>query len=275
MKNFFDFTSKVVLVTGASSGIGRATAEFFGECGARVAVSYLKNQAGAEAAVAAISTNHARGAASGAESSQAVSETGSRRAIAVQADVTKNAEIERMIAEAEDQLGVIDILVNNAGSLVERLKTAELTEARWDEVFALNVKSAFFAAQAVIPKMLEKGAGVIVNVTSIAGRNGGAPGSIHYSAAKGAMITMNKGLAKEFANQGIRVNGVSPGVIDTPFHETFSTPEAMANFANNIIPMGRVGTSREVAQVIAFLASDVASYLCGETIEINGGMLMD
>jgi NAD(P)-dependent dehydrogenase (short-subunit alcohol dehydrogenase family) len=275
MTNYFDFTGKVVLVTGASSGIGRATAEFFGECGANVAVSYLKNQAGAEAAVAAISANYARGAASGAEGSSTVSETGGRRAVAVQADVTKNEEIFRMIREVEEQLGTIDILVNNAGSLVERLKTADLTEARWDEVFALNVKSAFFAAQAVIPKMLEKGAGVIVNVTSIAGRNGGAPGSIHYSAAKGAMLTMNKGLAKEFANQGIRVNGVSPGVIDTPFHETFSTPEAMANFANNIIPMGRVGTSREVAQVIAFLASDAASYLCGETIEINGGMLMD
>jgi len=275
MQNFFDFTGKVVLVTGASSGIGRATAEFFGECGARVAVSYLKNQAGADAAVAAISANHALGAASGAESSQTLSETSGGRAIAVQADVTKNAEITRMIAEVEEKLGAIDILVNNAGSLVERLRTAELSEDRWDEVFALNVKSAFFAAQAVIPKMLEKGAGVIINVTSIAGRNGGAPGSIHYSAAKGAMITMNKGLAKEFANQGIRVNGVSPGVIDTPFHETFSTPEAMANFANNIIPMGRVGTSREVAQVIAFLASDAASYLCGETIEINGGMLMD
>ena len=276
MQNYFDFTGKVVLVTGASSGIGRATAEFFGECGAHVAVSYLKNQAGAAAAVAAISANHARGAAaSGVESSQTVTESGGGRAIAIQADVTKNSEIERMIAEVEAQLGTIDILVNNAGSLVERLKTAELTEARWDEVFALNVKSAFFAAQAVIPKMLEKGAGCIVNVTSIAGRNGGAPGSIHYSAAKGAMLTMNKGLAKEFANQGIRVNGVSPGVIDTPFHETFSTPEAMANFANNIIPMGRVGTSREVAQVIAFLASDAASYLCGETIEINGGMLMD
>jgi 3-oxoacyl-[acyl-carrier protein] reductase len=276
MQNFFDFTGKVVLVTGASSGIGRATAEFFGECGALVAVSYLKNQAGADAAVAAISANHALGAASGAESSPTVSETASGgRAIAVQADVTKNAEIARMIRETEEKLGAIDILVNNAGSLVERLKTAELSEERWDEVFALNVKSAFFAAQAVIPKMLEKGAGVIINVTSIAGRNGGAPGSIHYSAAKGAMITMNKGLAKEFASQGIRVNGVSPGVIDTPFHETFSTPEAMANFANNIIPMGRVGTSREVAQVIAFLASDAASYLCGETIEINGGMLMD
>jgi 3-oxoacyl-[acyl-carrier protein] reductase len=277
MQNFFDFTGKVVLVTGASSGIGRATAEFFGECGAKVAISYLKNQAGANAAVAAIAgVSIGRGTASGADASgisDSVETTG--RALTVQADVTKNSEIARMIKEVEDNLGAIDILVNNAGSLVERLKTAELTEERWDEVFALNVKSAFFAAQAVVPKMLEKGAGVIVNVTSIAGRNGGAPGSIHYSAAKGAMTTMTKGLAKEFAAQGIRVNAVSPGVIDTPFHETFSTPEAMANFANNIIPMGRVGTSREVAQVIAFLASDAAAYLCGETIEINGGMLMD
>jgi 3-oxoacyl-[acyl-carrier protein] reductase len=277
MKNIFDFTGKVVLVTGASSGIGRATAEFFGECGATVAVSYLKNQAGADAAVAAIANaNVSRRVAiatDGNNFSGLADKPG--KALAIQADVTKNSEIERMIREVEDKLGAIDILVNNAGSLVERLKTAELTEERWDEVFALNVKSAFFAAKAVIPKMLEKGAGVIINVSSIAGRNGGAPGSIHYSAAKGAMTTMNKGLAKEFANQGIRVNGVSPGVIDTPFHETFSTPEAMANFANNIIPMGRVGTSREVAHVIAFLASDAASYLCGEMIEINGGMLMD
>lgn len=277
MQNFFDFTGKVVLVTGASSGIGRATAEFFGECGGRVAVTYLKNQAGAEAAVSAITgANVSRGAAIGTDgNSFSGSAETSGKALAIQADVTKNSEIERMIREVEDKLGGIDILVNNAGSLVERLKTAELTEERWDEVFALNVKSAFFAAKAVIPKMLEKGTGVIINVSSIAGRNGGAPGSIHYSAAKGAMTIMNKGLAKEFANQGIRVNGVSPGVIDTPFHETFSTPEAMANFANNIIPMGRVGTSREVAHVIAFLASDAASYLSGEMIEINGGMLMD
>ncbi|CAN5630669.1 3-oxoacyl-ACP reductase FabG [soil metagenome] len=275
MQNFFDFTDKVVLVTGASSGIGRATAEFFGECGAKVAVSYLKNQTGEDAAVAAIAgANLGRDMASGADAStvsDSVETTG--RVLAVQADVTKNSEIARMIKEVEDNLGAIDILVNNAGSLVERLRTAELTEERWDEVFALNVKSAFFAAQAVVPKMLEKG-GVIVNVTSIAGRNGGALGSIHYSAAKGAMTTMTKGLAKEFAAQNIRVNGVSPGVIDTPFHETFSTPEAMANF-KNIIPMGRVGRSEEVARVIAFLASDAAAYLCGETIEINGGMLMD
>lgn len=277
MQNFFDFTGKVVLVTGASSGIGRATAEFFGECGASVALSYHRNQAGAEATEAAIASRAASAAAGGSSSaagSAGTGDTSSPKALAVQADVTKNSEITRMIEEVQDKLGNIDILVNNAGSLVERLRTADLTEARWDEVFALNVKSAFFAAQAVIPKMLEKGSGVIVNVTSVAGRNGGALGSIHYSAAKGAMTTMTKGLAKEFAASNIRVNAVSPGVIDTPFHETFSTPEAMQNF-RNIIPMGRVGTSEEVAKVIAFLASDAASYLCGETIEINGGMLMD
>ncbi len=274
MQNFFDFTDKVVLVTGASSGIGRATAELFGKCGAKVAVSYLSNKDGADAAVAAIEkAGLSLGAAAG--SSGQTETTSGSRGYAVQADVTKNAEIARMISEVESELGTIDILVNNAGSLVERLKTADLTEERWDEVFALNVKSAFFAAKAVLPKMLEKGAGVIVNVTSIAGRNGGALGSIHYSAAKGAMTTMNKGLAKEFAAQGIRVNGVSPGVIDTPFHEVFSTPEVLKNLASNAIPMGRVGTSEEVARVIAFLASDAAAYLCGETIEVNGGMLMD
>ncbi len=165
-----------------------------------------------------------------------------------------------MIKEVEENLGAIDILVNNAGSLVERLRTAELTEERWDEVFALNVKSAFFAAKAVVPKMLEKGAGVIVNVTSVAGRNGGALGSIHYSAAKGAMITMNKGLAKEFASQGIRVNGVSPGVIDTPFHETFSTPEAMANF-KNMIPMGQSRNERRSRQ-----SNRVFGFRCGGVI---------
>ena len=276
MHNFFDFSGKVVLVTGASSGIGRATAEFFGECGASVAVSYLNNQAGAEAAVAAISgAANGKGAYVGHNVKGGGEINGNLgKALAVRADVTQNTEIRRMINEVEEKLGAVDILVNNAGSLVERLRTLELTEERWDEVFNLNTKSAFFAAQAVIPKMLEKGSGVIVNVTSIAGRNGGALGSIHYSAAKGAMLTMTKGLAKEFGSQGIRINAVSPGVIDTPFHETFSTPEAMKNFAN-IIPMGRVGKSVEVARVIAFLASDAASYLCGETIEINGGMLMD
>jgi NAD(P)-dependent dehydrogenase (short-subunit alcohol dehydrogenase family) len=255
MENFFDFTGKVVLVTGASSGIGRATAELFGRCGASVALTYHKNGAGAEAAVAAIISDGSK-------------------AIALQVDVTKDGEIGRMVSEVDNTLGPVDILVNNAGSLIERLKTLDLTESRWNEVMNLNSTSAFFAAKAVIPKMLEKGSGVIVNVTSIAGRNGGAPGSIHYSSAKAALLTMTKGLAKEFANQGIRVNAVSPGVIDTPYHETFTTAETMDNL-RKAIPMGREGRPEEVASVIAFLASDAASYLCGETIEINGGLLMD
>lgn len=255
MHNFFDFTGKVVLVTGASSGIGRATAELFGRCGASVAITYHKNQAGADAAVAAITG-------------------GGGRAIAIQADFTNSPEIARTVSKVEENLGKIDILVNNAGSLVERLKTLDLTEQRWSEVMDLNATSAFFAAKAVVPKMLENGGGVIINVTSIAARNGGAPGSIHYSSAKAAMLTMTKGLAKEFAQQGIRVNAVSPGVIDTPYHETFTTAETMENL-RKAIPMGREGRPDEVASVIAFLASDAASYLCGETVEVNGGLLMD
>ena len=197
MANFFDFTGKVVLVTGASSGIGRATAELFAECGANVAITYHHNEKGANEVVAKIN------------------EFG-RKGLAIQADFTNNDEVKTTVGRVENELGAVDILVNNAGSLVERLRTAELTEERWDEVFALNVKSAFFAVQAVIPKMLEKKSGAIINVTSIAGRNGGALGSIHYSAAKGAMLIMTKGLAKEFASQGIQINSVSPGVIDTP-----------------------------------------------------------
>jgi NAD(P)-dependent dehydrogenase (short-subunit alcohol dehydrogenase family) len=257
MKNYFDFAGKVVLVTGASSGIGRATAELFGRCGASVAITYNKNQAGAEAAVGVIN-------GSGDPA----------RAISMQADLITTDAIRQTIRQVEEQLGPVDILVNNAGSLVERLRTMEMTESRWDEVMDLNTKSAFFCAQEVIPKMLEKGAGIIVNVTSIAGRNGGAPGSIHYSSAKAAVLTMTKGLAKEFATQGIRINAVSPGVIDTPYHETFTAPEVMENL-KKAIPMGRPGRPDEVASVIAFLASDAASYLCGETIEINGGLLMD
>src|SRR5262249_31052278 len=145
--------------------------------------------------------------------------------------------------------GPVDILVNNAGSLVERLRLLEMIEARWDEVIDLNLKSAFLCAQAVAAAMIQRRIGVIVNIASIAGRNGGALGSIHYSTAKGGMITMTKGLAKELAPHGIRVNAVSPGVISTPFHEQFSTPEAIRNFVSNI-PLGRVGAPEEVARTI-------------------------
>jgi 3-oxoacyl-[acyl-carrier protein] reductase len=120
---------------------------------------------------------------------------------------------------------------------------------------------------------VERKSGAIINVVSIAGRNGGGPGAGPYAAAKGGLITCTKSMAKELAPHGVRVNAISPGVIDTPFHEVFSTPEMIRNFVN-MIPLGRVGTAAECAKVIAFLASDAASYVVGETIEVNGGQLM-
>jgi 3-oxoacyl-[acyl-carrier protein] reductase len=254
MGKHLDLNGKVALVTGASSGIGRATAVALAECGAHVAVNFHRNESGAEETRA-----------------QIVNAGG--RATVIQADVTRPVDVQALVKRTVEEFGPLDILVNNAGSLVERLKILELTEERWDEVIDLNLKSAFLCSQAVAASMMERKMGAIVNVSSIAGRNGGALGSIHYSTAKGGLITMTKGFAKELAPYGVRVNAVSPGVIDTPYHERFSTPEAMKAYVGGI-PLGRVGTPAEVASVIVFLASDAASYLCGETIELNGGMLM-
>jgi 3-oxoacyl-[acyl-carrier protein] reductase len=255
LNNSFDLTGKVALVTGASSGIGRAAAEAMAANGARVAINFHRNEAGAEAARAEI-----------------VGAGGT--AIVVQADVTRAGDVESLVERTVTEFGPIDILVNNAGSLVERLKILELTEERWDEVIDLNLKSAFLCSKAVAASMMERKTGAIINVSSIAGRTGGALGSIHYSAAKGGLITFTKGLAKELAPFGVRVNAISPGVIDTPYHEQFSSAEVMKTYVG-LIPLGRVGTPAEVGKVICFLASDAASYLAGETIEINGGMFMD
>ena len=255
MSDSFDLKGKVALVTGASSGIGRAAACALATNGARVAINFHRNAAGAEATRAEI-----------------VDDRGS--AIVVQADVTRASDVESLVKRTVTEFGPIDILVNNAGSLIERLKILELTEERWDQVIDLNLKSAFLCSKAVAASMMDRKTGAIINVSSIAGRNGGALGSIHYSAAKGGVITFTKGLAKELAPFGVRVNAISPGVIDTPYHEEFSTPEMMKTYSG-MIPLGRVGTPPEVGKVICFLASDAASYLVGETIEINGGMFMD
>jgi 3-oxoacyl-[acyl-carrier protein] reductase len=254
MKNYLDLTGKTALITGASSGIGAATAALLAELGARVAIGYFHNQKGAEQVRDGI-------VASGGE------------AVAIHADVRRAVEARGVVARAREALGPLDILVNNAGSLVKRMPVREIVEETWDEIMDLNLKSAVMCSQAVAPSMIERRAGAIVNVVSIAGRNGGGPGAGPYSSAKGGLITFTKSLARELAPYGIRVNAVSPGVIDTPFHEVFSTPEIIQNVVKTI-PLGRVGRSEECARVIAFLVSDAASYVVGETIEVNGGQLM-
>jgi 3-oxoacyl-[acyl-carrier protein] reductase len=246
---------QVALVTGASSGIGRATAEAMAREGARVGVNYLKNQKGAE------------------EAAQTIRKAGGE-AMVVPADVTRHAEVQAMVDTVRRQWGRIDILVNNAGDLLGRRMLPDMTEAYWDEIMALNLKSAFLCVKAVWEEMAERKNGCIINVTSIAARNGGGPGAAAYSAAKGGLLTYTKALAKELAPQGIRVNAIAPGVIATPYHERHSSPDLMKKFAASI-PMGRVGTSEEIAEVIVFLASPAARYMAGETVEVNGGMLMD
>jgi len=255
MQNYMDLTGKVAIVTGASSGIGHATALSLAKCGAAVTVNYHNNEIGAELLRKQIVANGGK-------------------AVAIQADVTVASDVESLVKRTVEEFGTVDILVNNAGSLIERLRLLEMSEERWDQVVDLNLKSAFLCCKAVAPLMMERKTGAIINLSSIAGRNGGALGSLHYSSAKGGLISFTKGLAKELAPFGVRVNAVSPGVIDTPYHEQFSSPEMMKNYVN-AIPLGRVGNSDDVAKVIAFLASDAASYLVGETIEVNGGMYMD
>ncbi len=254
MQNYLDLTGKSALITGASSGIGAATAGVLANLGARVALSYHQNEAGAM------------------EVLDNIMRTGGK-ALAVRADMRRTEEITALVKRAADEFGPVDILVNNAGSLVERQGILEMTEERWNEIVILNLTSAMLCSQAVAASMIERRTGVIVNVVSIAGRTGGGPGAGAYSTAKGGLITFTKSLAKELAPHGVRVNGISPGVIDTPFHEVFSTPEMMRNFVT-MIPLGRVGKPEECAKVIAFLASDAASYVVGETIEVNGGQLM-
>ena len=254
MQQYMDLSGKVALVTGASSGIGAATAVTLADLGARVAIGYHRNKRGAE------DTRDRIVAAGGL-------------AIAIEADVRQADAIRVIVDRAARELGPIDILVNNAGSLVARLALPEITEARINEILALNFTSAVLASQAVAPSMIDRKRGAIVNVVSIAGHNGGGPGAGIYASSKAALTTYTKSLAKELAPHGVRVNAVSPGVIETPFHEAFSTPEMMRTFVS-MIPLGRVGTASECATVIAFLASGAASFIVGETIEVNGGQLM-
>ena len=245
----------VALVTGGGAGLGRACAMTLGQRGARVAVHYMKSREGAEEVVAALK-------AAGTE------------AQSFHGDLTKSGDVTSLVASVTARFGAIDILVNNAGDLIERRPLLEMSDEHFHAVMDVNLTSTFFMCRAVGPGMVTRTRGTIINMSSIAAWNGGGPGAGAYAAAKGAVVSLTKALAKELAPHGIRVNCVSPGLIGAAaFHGRFTAPAAFENAAKSVL-LGRAGTPEEVATVVAFLASPDSSFLTGETIEINGGMNM-
>ncbi len=248
-----ELIGKTALVTGASRGIGAATAIALAQHGAsRLILHYNSYRDGVDAVEAAAKS-------AGAEVQ------------AIQADLGTNSGIESFLRSLKAAGGGVDILVNNAGSLVQRVKLTDYTPELFDRVMTLNVKSAWFIAQAVAPHMTERKSGFIVNVSSIAARNGGGIGATIYAAAKAAVAAMTKGMMKELAPHGIRVNAVSPGTVDNHFHEQFSTRQILDAMVA-ATPAGTLGTNEDVADTIVFLCSPAARYIHGQTIEINGGM---
>lgn len=241
-------TNKWAVVTGASRGIGHATALKLAEDGANVVVHYFRGKELADALVRQIG-------ALGVESE------------AVYADFRDYKEIHASLSEV-GQRHPIDILVNNAGSLIERVPFESMSDDHWHDTIELNLSSVFYATKALSPYLRDNAA--IVNVSSIAADNGGGPGSFAYAAAKSGVEGLTRGLAKALASRNIRVNAVSPGTIATHFHEIFSTPERLETIRRSIL-LRRLGTSEEVADLIRFLVSDQASYITGEIYGINGG----
>ncbi|MBV9712654.1 MAG: 3-oxoacyl-ACP reductase FabG [Ktedonobacteraceae bacterium] len=245
---------KIALVTGAGAGIGRAVAVELARCGATVIVNYRQNEAGARETLALVEQVGSPG-------------------LLFQADVARTAETQGLMNEIADRWGRLDILINNAGGLIQRAKICEMSEELWDEVIAINLKSAFLCCRAAIPLMSGHGWGRIINLSSLAAHDGGGPGAVPYATTKGAILTFTRGLAKELASQGITVNCVAPGLINTAFHDTFSTPQSRRAMVNNT-PLAREGQPVDVAASILFLVSELASFITGEVININGGMRM-
>lgn len=250
-----DLRGKTAFVSGASTGIGAAVARALGAQGMQVAVHYNRSEEQAQSVADAV-------------------REGGGEAILLQADVRDSAEIRKAVAAALQAFGRIDVLVNNAGSLVQRVPITELTDALFDEVLHINARSMMAFCREVVPAMRTQGGGAIINVTSVAARHGGGPGAALYAGAKGFVSTATRGLAKELVSDRIRVNAVAPGVIVTPFHDRFSTPQMMEGFKASI-PMGRLGTADECVGAFLYLASEALSgYVTGQILEVNGGQYM-
>ena len=252
--NFDDLSGKLVVITGASTGIGAAVARGLAAEGAHIAAHYNRSEGEARAVADAIK------AAGGAIH-------------LVKGDLSDSGETRRVIEAGAEALGGIDILINNAGSLIRRTPFEELSDELIDQVLDLNVRSVIAASQAALPHLERRGGGSIINVGSIAGVGGGGPGASIYGAAKGFVHNLTRHLAGLYAAKNIRVNAVAPGVIATPFHA--STPPERMEAMRKTIPMGRVGAAEDCVGAFLFLASDrMSGYVTGQTIHVNGGQLM-
>ncbi|MDF2961093.1 MAG: short-chain dehydrogenase [Paenibacillus sp.] len=251
----YSFENKVVWVTGSSTGIGRAAALAFAEHGADTII-------------------HCNSSVDEARKLEEEIQSRGRKCLLVQGDVANRLQVEAMVARIDETFGRLDVLINNAGALIQRARLEDLDEDLWDRIINVNLKSVYLVTKAALPLLKRSAKGRVINVTSVAARNGGGFGSIAYGAAKGGVSTMTRGLAKDFIEYNITVNAIAPGVITTPFHDRFTPPDIRAKTLSGI-PMGREGTPEETVGAALFLASPYSDYITGEIIEVNGGQLMD
>ena len=248
-----ELTGRTALVTGGTSDIGAASARALARRGADVVIHYHRSQAKAQAIAADVSAL-------------------GRRCELVQADLTVTEEARRLAAEAS-AFAPIDILVNNAGTPIRRVHWLELDDAFMDLQFALTYRAPLFLMQQLVPGMIERGHGVVINLSSTAVQLGGTDTVFAYSSAKGALLTLTYGLARDLAPKGVRVLTVSPGTIDTEFQRTMALPGQLEEIRERI-PLKRIGRPEEIGEVVAFLATDAASFVVGATIHVNGGIYM-
>jgi NAD(P)-dependent dehydrogenase (short-subunit alcohol dehydrogenase family) len=193
------------------------------------------------------------------------------KAFAVRTDVTSRAQVNEMVRRAIGTFGTIEFAFNSAGAALRRSKFLDIDDDLFDDTFALNVKGTFYCMQAILPHMLQNGRGVIVNMASMAHRRGGPGSSVHYAAAKGAVVSMTLGVAREFADAGIRCLSISPGPIRTPFQAAAATsPELMQRFLEDV-PMKRFGEPEEIGELVLFMCSDACNFMTADTVYVNGG----